>query len=129
RRVRVLVEAVVLDLPHAVIAELIGELDLLDAVAEQLRLAGARRVGDLHLVEHGELHEVASLGRSQAGRRARKVETMPATMSAPSGWPSTRTLPVSCAAAKSVLPASRASRVSACMRTTEVGGRGSSPTR
>jgi len=51
RRVRVLVEPVVLDLPHRVVAELVGEDDLLHAVVEQLRLGRAGRRGDLHLVE------------------------------------------------------------------------------
>ena len=49
RRVRILVEAVVLDLPDAVVAELVGEHRLLDAVVERPAPRTARRVGDLHL--------------------------------------------------------------------------------
>jgi len=41
--VRILVEPVMLDFPNAVIAELVGEHRLLEAIAKELRFAGARR--------------------------------------------------------------------------------------
>ena len=56
RRVRVLAQPVVLDFPDAVKSELVGQLGLLQTVAEQLRLALRRRVGDLHFVEQRKLH-------------------------------------------------------------------------
>ena len=56
-RVRVLLEEVVLDLPHVVDAELVGELDLLERVLEQLVLGVVGpRPRQLVLVEDAELH-------------------------------------------------------------------------
>jgi hypothetical protein len=57
RGVRVLLEEVVLDLPHRVVAEAVGELDLLERALQQAILAvlvpGARK---LVLIEDSELH-------------------------------------------------------------------------
>ena len=57
RRVRVLLEEVVLDLPHGVEAELVGQLDLVEGVLDELPLGvlgpGPRQ---LVLVEDAELH-------------------------------------------------------------------------
>ena len=57
RRVAVLLEEVVLDLPHVVDAEPVGELDLVERVLEQpVLVAVAPRPGQLVLVEDAELH-------------------------------------------------------------------------
>ena len=57
RRVAVLLEEVVLDLPHVLDAERVGELDLLERVLDQLVLgAVVPRTPDLVLVEDPELH-------------------------------------------------------------------------
>ena len=57
RRVRVLVEEVVLDLPRVVEAEPVGQLHLLERVAQELELVVlAPRLGKLVLVEDAELH-------------------------------------------------------------------------
>src|SRR5262249_22036384 len=56
RRVGVLEQAVMLDLPDAVVAERVGQDRLLQAVVEGLRFGGSRRPGDLHLEKNGELH-------------------------------------------------------------------------
>ena len=54
---RVLLEEVVLDLPHRVEADAVGELDLLEGVLDQPLLAVvAPRAGDLVLVEDPEAH-------------------------------------------------------------------------
>ena len=59
--VRVLLEEVVLDLPHVVDAEGVGELDLLQRVLDQLLLAALLpRAGVLVLVEDPELHAATS---------------------------------------------------------------------
>ncbi len=56
-RVRVLLEEVVLDLPAVLDAEPVGELALLEGVAEQLVLGlGTPRPRQLVLVEDAELH-------------------------------------------------------------------------
>ena len=53
----VLLEEVVLDLPHVVEAEAVGELDLVERVLQQLVLVvGPPRSGQLVLVEDAELH-------------------------------------------------------------------------
>ena len=57
RGVRVLLEEVVLDLPHVVEPEPVGELDLLERVEQELRLAAVGpRPGELVLVEDPEPH-------------------------------------------------------------------------
>ena len=58
---RVLLEEVVLDLPHGVEPEPVGELDLVERVAQQL-LLGVRvpRARELVLVEDPEAHARAS---------------------------------------------------------------------
>src|SRR5262249_37651645 len=138
RRVRVLVEAVVLDLPGRVVAELVGEHGLRDAVVEGLRLAGAGRIGGLHLEEQGELHARASSNQrpsrratkpSAPGRArwARNVDTMALSSMPAMGSPSTCIWPVSWALPPSSSPARRASSVGAATRTTAVGGRGAAP--
>ena len=68
-RVRVLLEEVVLDLPHVVDADLVGELDLLDRVLEELLLA-ARRPGPrmLQLQEDAELHRSLRSGSRAAAK-------------------------------------------------------------
>ena len=65
RRVRVLFQEVVLDFPHHVDADLVGELDLRERVLEQLEL-GARgpRPRQLVLVEDPELHGLAPVRRA-----------------------------------------------------------------
>ena len=61
RRVAVLLEEVVLDLPHVVDAERVGELDLLERVLDELVLGafvpGPRK---LVLVEDAELHAAST---------------------------------------------------------------------
>ena len=60
RGVAVLLEEVVLDLPHVVDAEAVGQLDLIQRVLEQLVLtAVAPRPRQLVLVEDSELHVVS----------------------------------------------------------------------
>src|SRR5262249_26956268 len=72
RRVRVLLEEVVLDLPGVVEPEAIGELDLVERLADETRLAvlvpGSR---ELVLVEDAELHArvASSADRSVAPQR------------------------------------------------------------
>ena len=123
RGVRVLVEAVMLDLPDAVVAELVGEDRLLEAVAEGLSLGDASRVGDLHPEEDRELHGPAPPDPIQRPMRraaapptprevacARNPETMPLTIMPARASPSVRILPVSWAEV-----------MSACLRG---GGRG-----
>ena len=57
RRVRVLLEEVVLDLPHVVEPDLVGQLDLVERVLDELLLTGVGpRAGQLVLVEQAELH-------------------------------------------------------------------------
>ena len=64
RGVRVLLQEVVLDLPHVVEPEPVGELDLLERVEQELRLAAVGpRPGQLVLVEDPEPH-----GRSMSWR-------------------------------------------------------------
>ena len=64
RGVRVLLQKVMLDLPHVVEPEPVGELDLLERVEQELRLAGVGpRPGELVLVEDSEPH-----GRSMSWR-------------------------------------------------------------
>src|SRR4051794_4107649 len=59
RRVRVLLEEVVLDLPRVVVAELVGELDLAERILQQLVLAlRAPRARQLMLVEDAEFHDL-----------------------------------------------------------------------
>ena len=65
RAVRVLLEKVVLHRPHAVEAETVGELDLVERLAEQPLLgAGIPGARQLKLVEEAEFHgaAVASAG-------------------------------------------------------------------
>ena len=60
RRVRVLVEEVVLDLPRVVEPEPVGELDLIERVAQQIELVVVGPgLGELMFVEHAELHPVS----------------------------------------------------------------------
>ena len=57
RRVRVLVEEVVFDLPGVVEAEPVGEFDLVECLVEQaILVVVAPRLGELVLVEDPELH-------------------------------------------------------------------------
>ena len=57
-RVRVLLEEVMLDLPHVVEAELVGQLDLLQRVLQEPVLGAlGPRAGQLELVEDPESHE------------------------------------------------------------------------
>jgi hypothetical protein len=57
RRMRVLVEEMVLDFPRVVVAETVGERDLLERLVEQAPLVVRRpRPGELHLVEDAESH-------------------------------------------------------------------------
>ncbi len=57
RRVRVLLEEVVLDLPHVLDAEAVGQLDLVERVLDQRRsLSLVPRSRQLVLVEDAELH-------------------------------------------------------------------------
>ena len=61
RRVAVLLEEVVLDLPHVLDAERVGELDLIEGVLDELTLrAVVPRPPDLVLVEDPELHAAAA---------------------------------------------------------------------
>ena len=76
RRVRILLEEVVLDLPGKVVAEPVGELDLVERVLVELELAFRRpRARQLQLVEYAELHALpSSRGRaSQPMARRRKL--------------------------------------------------------
>ena len=58
RRVAVLLEEVVLDLPGVVVAEPVGQLDLVERVVEQrVLVVAAPRLGQLQLVEDPELHD------------------------------------------------------------------------
>ena len=60
RAVRVLLEEVVLDLPRVVVAQPVGQLDLVEAVLEELVLGVLRpRAGQLVLVEDPEPHGAA----------------------------------------------------------------------
>ena len=69
RRVRVLLEEVVLDLPGVVVAESVGELDLIERVLDQPVLAvRGPRARELMLVEDAELH---------AGRPPRESRSLP----------------------------------------------------
>ena len=57
RRVAVLLEEVVLDLPGVVVAQPVGQLDLVESVVEQAVLVVALpRLRQLQLVEHAESH-------------------------------------------------------------------------
>ena len=68
RGVAVLLEEVVLDLPHTVHASLVRQLHLLEGVLEQLVLGvGAPRTGELVLVEQAELHRGSLLGNCVDG--------------------------------------------------------------
>ena len=69
RRMRVLLEEVVLDLPGVVVPEPVGELDLIERVLDQ-RALGVRgpRARELMLVEDAELH---------AGRPPRESRSLP----------------------------------------------------
>src|SRR5262249_39963047 len=61
-RVRVLLEEVVLDLPHRVVAELVGELDLVERLLQEPLLGvSVPRPRELMLVEDAESHEARSL--------------------------------------------------------------------
>ena len=57
RRVRIFLEKVVLDLPGKVVAEPVGELDLIECILVELELAlGRPRARQLQLVEYAEFH-------------------------------------------------------------------------
>src|SRR4029453_3032309 len=59
--VRVLLEEVVLDLPHDVEAQAVGQLDLLEGVLDERQLAAVvPGAGELVLVEDAELHGAAT---------------------------------------------------------------------
>src|SRR5262249_55852413 len=61
RRVRILLEKVVLDLPGEVVAKPVGELDLVERVLVELELALRRpRARQLQFVEYAELHTIPS---------------------------------------------------------------------
>ena len=82
--VRVLVEPVVLDLPHAVVAELVGEHGLLHAVAEHLRLARARSGCESCISKKMENFIEADPFRQRARRHARGTrESFPAERNPP----------------------------------------------
>src|SRR5262249_3649111 len=71
--VRVPLETVVLDGPHAIEARLLGEHGLLDTVQEDLMLEVARRIVRLSQEDHRELHGRSLLSNvrwrfSRAGR-------------------------------------------------------------
>ena len=69
RRVAVLLEEVVLDLPRVVVAEPVGQLDLVERVVEQLVLVvAAPRLGQLQLVEDPELHAPGVVPRPDVQR-------------------------------------------------------------
>src|SRR5262249_39097542 len=80
-RVRVLLEEMVLDLPHVVDPDTVRQLDLFERIGQQLLLSAVRpRPRQLVLVEDPESHEVAPLGvrsgmsmcggaRSNSGRK------------------------------------------------------------
>src|SRR5205807_6455936 len=76
RRVAVLLEEVVLDLPDAVEAQLVHQLDLFEGVLQELVL-GLRspRPGQLVLVEHAELHDGSLLTEWRRWRRRRRRRT------------------------------------------------------
>ena len=58
RRVRILVQEVVLDLPRVVEAEPVGQLDLVEGLVEEpVLVVLAPRLGELVLVEDPELHD------------------------------------------------------------------------
>src|SRR6186713_2052794 len=70
-RVAVLLEEVVLDLPHVVEAERVGERALLERIAEQLVLGVVSPwPGQLMLVEEAELHRGSSHGGRSVALRA-----------------------------------------------------------
>ena len=70
--VRVLLEEVVLDLPRVVVAEAVGELDLVEAVVEQpVLVAVGPRPGQLVLVEDPELHRSSGPTWASCHRRRR----------------------------------------------------------
>src|SRR5580700_11956420 len=71
RRVRVLLEEMVLDLPDVVDAEPVGELDLVERllVEPQLRILGPR-LRQLMLVEKSEFHRQAPAGGRRSVRRS-----------------------------------------------------------
>ena len=71
---RVLLEEVVLDHPGVVVAKLVGELELVERLLQQVVLAGRRpRARQLVLVEHAEFHGWFPFVRS--GRSARRIHT------------------------------------------------------
>ena len=75
RRVAVLLEEVVLDLPHVLDAERVGELDLVERVLDELVLgAVVPGAADLVLVEDPELHvsRLPRRPRRPSGRCARR---------------------------------------------------------
>ena len=84
RGVRILLEEVMLDLPGIVVAEPVGEHDLVERLVEQPLLV-ARRPGprQLQLVEHAESHGFRSSqvrrhgSRERPGRPARRKEDSP----------------------------------------------------
>ena len=62
RRVRIFLEEMVLDLPGVVVAEPVGQLDLVERVlVEPVLAAGLPRARQLQLVENAELHRASSL--------------------------------------------------------------------
>ena len=78
RRVAVLLEEVVLHLPRVVVAEAVGELDLVEGVVEQCVLVvRAPRLGQLQLVEDPELHaatpSMRPVGPPEPRARAREL--------------------------------------------------------
>ena len=95
RAVRVLLEEVVLDLPRVVVAEPVGELDLVEALLEQLVLAVGRPwPRQLVLVEDPELHgpkvdgrrwsPISGTGPRSEGRRGARPPTIPRERLGPS---------------------------------------------
>src|SRR5690606_29115630 len=72
RRVRVLFEEVVLHLPRVIVAELVGQLQLIEGVVVELAfvvlLPGTRQ---LQLIENPELHSLLLLGDRRCGPGSR----------------------------------------------------------
>src|SRR5581483_174739 len=82
-RMRILLEEVMLDFPHMVDAELVGELDLIEGVLEKLELgAGRPRAGELMFIEGAEFHGaiVFSLG-DQDSRPGPPINSVRSTIS------------------------------------------------
>src|SRR5579875_396361 len=80
---RVLFEEVMLHFPHVIDAELVGQLDLIEGVLEQLQLrAGRPRPGQLMFIEGAEFHGAIVLSlRNQDWRSAPPMNSVRSTIS------------------------------------------------